>query len=885
VSVPELYNAARIAAALGLSKRGIAKAMARIEPAGCLIVRGQKADAWRIEQMPENYRVGLLKNAAEHHSPNVAHLLGNPPEPWQPRKNGEVIRMSAISGQSLDAAARLKRALQPSLQRLSQGGPNVASIESTGLADYCREFGYSIKARHWRSLIERTQKRDAGAGDWERIEIYLPERVKTERKTLKIQGIAVDTLENALRQIAAPDQPSNGDKDQIWIAACDQMADLLAAEISARDAKWAILRRLDQWGHLAATTPALRRSFERKWLAFQEAGGDAAAIRDGRTLRFAMPAEKLPEEDRKKLIARSLDCGGRLAQGWRECLQEGELSPDVTARFIQNPRSKSYVPGTVRREVRPDIDLLMPLHHGPREAELSGPHFRRDYAGMHAGDSFQADDCTNPVYYWEPDVGSPHGYRILRGQFILMIDERCLLPLGYALHSEATYNSRIIRSLITRVHDDYGLPRKRFYFENGIWKAKLLRGDEVEAAHTEKGLREFGIRFQHAKLPRAKVVERVLGLVQDRMERLPGYVGRDEIHDRFERIQDKLNQAKNGKLHPSSFLLSKDDYCFQLDTLLEAYAREPQQGGILDGLSPVEAWNRFQSPEPMVRLGGMIRYLLAHHRLPLKVQKSTITLRSSLGGGRYCNEHTGRFDGQRVLVWVDPEHLDCVGITSMDQKEGPFIVQRLEDIPAIDAAPELIAAGKRQIADAMSYSKTLYRSVSAKFTKHNFRKLMVDPATLKRGEEFDTQQKRVRSERKDAGAKMRGVREAARELGVMPKRVTPETLNRMAEGMELMREAKELQGQGEPSQCATATAPAKVKKYVLKTPAALPARKQLLAAYWRTWKEIEKSRPGTSRHAITHRVLGSVRKVGEQSEAELAKMVHAFASIMKGIEI
>jgi hypothetical protein len=217
----------------------------------------------------------------------------------------------------------------------------------------------------------------------------------------------------------------------------------------------------------------------------------------------------------------------------------------------------------------------------------------------------------------------------------------------------------------------------------------------------------------------------------------------------------------------------------------------------------------------------------------------------------------------------------------LDQKWGPFIVQRLEDLPAIDAAPELIAAGRRQMAEATSHQKTLYRSVATKLTRRTFRKLMVDSETLKRGEEFDSQQRKVRAEKKEAGAKMRGLRENARELGVFPNRVTPETLDRVAAGMDLMREAKEMEGGTLHSSCAATEAPAKVKKYVLKTAPAVPSRKQLLAAYWRSWKEIEKREPGISRHAITHRVLGTGRKVTEQNDAELSKMVGAFAQILK----
>ena len=132
----------------------------------------------------------------------------------------------------------------------------------------------------------------------------------------------------------------------------------------------------------------------------------------------------------------------------------------------------------------------------------------------------------------------------MRGQTIVFIDLRTTRILGLLLHSEKTYNARIIRSLITRVADEHGLPRKGFYFERGLWKsARLLTGnaavkaDECDWQQSELGLREFGLKFIHARLPRAKPVERVLGALQNMMEGEPGYVGRNEIVEKMERVQ------------------------------------------------------------------------------------------------------------------------------------------------------------------------------------------------------------------------------------------------------------------------------------------------------------------------------------------------------------
>ncbi len=55
--------------------------------------------------------------------------------------------------------------------------------------------------------------------------------------------------------------------------------------------------------------------------------------------------------------------------------------------------------------VTPEVKRLMAIHHGPREHQLRGAYNSRDYSNLFAGDSYQADDATCPVYYWEADPG------------------------------------------------------------------------------------------------------------------------------------------------------------------------------------------------------------------------------------------------------------------------------------------------------------------------------------------------------------------------------------------------------------------------------------------------------------------------------------------------
>ena len=203
------------------------------------------------------------------------------------------------------------------------------------------------------------------------------------------------------------------------------------------------------------------------------------------------------------------------------------------------------------------MKMLRDHHRGPRAAKLNGAYINRDPSTFNAGDWFQADDCTLPNYYY---TESEEGFALVRGQFLAMCDVRTTFILGYVLIPQRNYTAHHIRNLTTVVADRYGLPRRGFYYENGMWRnARLLHGrrDEINWHETEMGLRGLGLQFRHAKLPRGKVIERVFGLLQNHLESEPGYAGRDERHDKFERVQEQISLVRRGKAQPEDFFLSE----------------------------------------------------------------------------------------------------------------------------------------------------------------------------------------------------------------------------------------------------------------------------------------------------------------------------------------
>lgn len=787
----QVFTAARFAKALSSSKQNVHFQLRGTPPDHELAVNGNLAKAWKLESLPASLLRKLTAIAEKRGCRNLAELLVQSFDRYESK-----LPLAHIAPKALAKARKLQQSLADVLRIYEDRNLPRAEMAKRGLAGYERCFGHRISDRHWRTLFKRVISRDNGARDWSRLELYLeeaPPRISRRDAVAVARERSLDILEECLTSVAGLSTLNVRQKVYVWTKACDELQAGIEAKRNEKKMKRAIVKSLLSTGLLGADPKTIRRNLNRQWSKYLKNHG---TLVDGRSARDQR--RKLPDEDANVLKARILECGGRVSQAFREVRDNGELSAETLSRTIANPVAKSYVPARIRRAIgnRRQVGALLTLHRSARDFEMTSAHNVRDYSGLFAGDSYQADDCTCPVYYWEPDPSTTNGYRIVRGQLILLIDERTLLALGFALHSERNYNARIIRALITHVHDEWGLPRRRFYFERGLWQsAKILTGEkrptgfDVPFHEMEMGLREFGIAFVHAKYPRGKVIERVLGLIQNEMERLPGYVGRDERVDRYDRVQQKIDRANTGQVHPSEFLMNRDGWLTKLTVLFDKYNSERRSGRILQGMSSLEAWNYLQPAEGQVHLGAKARVLLAEHRLKMRVQRNGIVLRPSLGGGTYCGEATGLFRGKDVLVWINPEDLSAIGITSLDRKEGPFSVARLEPLPTIDATSEQLATSAAQINAHNEATRTAYRLISPQLAIHNFRPVYsVDRRTSEIGQALQLQRAALKQEHRKQTRAIKNAQQRVKERGL---NINVDTRNaeRAAEAADLIGEA------------------------------------------------------------------------------------------------
>lgn len=465
----------------------------------------------------------------------------------------------------------------------------------------------------------------------------------------------------------------------------------------------------------------------RKLERWTEGGRTPSSIEDLRREKSGNHSPlPLTPEDALKLAGRTARVG--VSKAYRDARRDGILSQQAVRAYTDNPKSKSYVPTRIRAVVGRLAHLIKEIDLGPRNAILKGAHISRNWEGSEgeAGSLFQSDDCTADVYFW--DTGEDGSIRVIRGQFLPIIDVRTTRILAYALHRDRNYTAKIIRTLIVRAHDSFGLPRDGFYFERGIWaNAKLLKGvrDPAPFADSEAGLRDHGLRFQHAKLPRAKIIERGLRALQAEMSFVPGFCGRDEMHIKYERNERNKKLVESGQMHPSEAFLHFSQWNEKLREICEQYndERHDRRARMLHGRSPRQAWEEwFDHDRPLVRLDASTRFLLANHRKPCPVTRNGVWARVEGRTHYFRSEQLGENVGREVQMYYEPDDLSSCWVLLNRNDRKAIVVPHEPDCPAMAASPEQLRAAQASC-DAMNRpAKTLYTAVQPLLPGHSGRR-------------------------------------------------------------------------------------------------------------------------------------------------------------------
>ena len=767
-----LYTALQISAALGISKRNTLKALAGLEPSGAVLIHGNETPAWTFDTLPETMRQAIGQAAGVDRL-SIADYLDSICKPWQPK-----IPLSEITDAGTAQARKLRDALLPALQRMDSPTLTPADQLRLGLADYSRAIGEQITERHWRRLMARTLRRAGSDENFERLELYLPENLA--RKSAPPARLAFDfkPLAEFIATFADPAKPTENEKAALWA----QVFELFTAGADTRRERKQLRKAIATQLHQAAPWLAKSRhslcvTFDRKLAIWESADGNSAKLVDGRALkRGEQRAPAFPQEDIDLLSHRTaFQCGGRLAQAVRDFAGSGNRSglSEATTELILRPHvSKSYVNRRLAKAVRRDVDLVAPYILGRKAIDDATAHVERDYSKLVSMQVIGADDLTAPVYFYVPD--GKGWFTLTRGQVLAMVDSRSLKIVAWSLQPERNYNSLVIRTLMNRVCAAWGVPQVWAY-ERGIWeRSHLVKG--TLPAGWQVGLsgpdcatawEKMGVRFMHSIRARSKPVERVFGAIQDLMEGVRGYCGRDERRDLPAVTKQAMQDIQFRRVnHPGELFLSFEEWETELGRIIERYNGTSQDGKVLRGLSPDEAFEKYWPHDnPPSKLDASCWHLLAHYAKPVPVTTNGICFR--IGGKKYVyrNERTGQDRGKTVFAWFDPECPEILCVTDLNKK-NPYLVERATDVDFMAEPGDQVL--QRELAKAAAHSaypKARFHVLKSKFAP-SFRRNFVDAETADMAAQISDGRKAIETGQRQQAAQITRTRKAYSRLGM-----------------------------------------------------------------------------------------------------------------------
>ena len=794
VPQPKCFTAAELAAALGISKRRVWKQIKQT-PSRTVIVRGNETAAWSVDELPESIRA-RLGAAARNKGETIAELLENSNRAWQPP-----MAIGDVEENYVQAACKLREALLQSVQSVATATTPPSELWQRGEADYHRVFGHKISERHWRRLIDRTLRRDGGAMQLERLELYLHEKpARKSSPVLSVEDSEFQTLLDTICAFTDRATPTRREIAALWA----ESFQLYSPEPNVKAAK--ILRPMIAF--LWCNAPAMGRSehavrvnFDRKFAKWEDSGRADAMLIDGRTQkRGEQRAEPIPQDDIDLLAwTAGHDYRGRVAPALRDLAASGRLSPSTMELIPDNCASKSYVNTRLSQETSLIARTVATRLKGKKAVDDDTPSIQRDYSSLRSMQVVTADDFTLNNYFYVPD--GKGWYVLTRGQVLLMIDCRSLKIIGWSLQADRNYNAIIIRTLQNKVCRQWGLPRT-WYFERGIWKTANLVKNAAPVhwrpasswSETKIGWEEIGVRFRHATRARSKPAELVGGKLQNLLDGKPGYCGRDERRDIPEATKLAMQAVQARRAEPGEHFLSFEEWDVELGKAIERYNDEVQAGRIINRLSPSQAFEKFwPKDDPPIKFDASCWHLLAHYVSERLVKTDGICF--SLGNShyRYFNDRTSKDRGRRVLAWFDPELPDLLGVTDLNGK-NPYLVERAGTIP-FDAESDDPAL-KKELARAKahdSYPQARFHVLKAKFAP-NFRANLVDRNTAETAIEFQTKRQEIMDGQAEQRTRAQTVLRKAEKLGIhsaLIRTSTPENLSAV-EMIEAARRENEL---------------------------------------------------------------------------------------------
>ena len=753
----KLYTAGQIASALNRTKQAVRASVAGVASSGEVEVKGQDAKGWLLAALPQPLWQALEARRKQRGYKSIEAMLDDLPQSWTPPRafNDLLENARAEAMQWRDVLADLLARQHHTL---------LGDVLAAGISAACKIFGREISEATFRRHFDLAVERDQCLEQWQRVDLYVSEAAYQSPTAPEagVQTSAIETpapiawpgLSDALASLDDKQKPTLGDRAFLFDSAFRRIEELLEASPNLR---LAVLKReftkllLQCMPALAKTESAFLRSLERKFTHWRTNGRTQECIEDQRPEKSGAEHVKLCPACRKSIIDAAVDLDRNVSQASRRMYMENRFCASCAAQSKFNVRiNKSYVRASIRDDIRHDVEVALIERHGPKARRLASPSVSRDWSDIGPGEVFVADDVTwnhaffnnlGPLVWANDQTGRPY---IGRGECLFVVDARCDYPVGHLTISgevdpntgeqmAARYGGEHVRLLILRAHDSVGLPQRggQILFENSVWRSRLVVGKKVRGwnfnrwRNIESGLNDprIGLRIRHALPgnPRSKIIERVIGALQERMRPQAGFLGFNERSDKRELMQDFISRARRGLEHPGNELLSMVEFSALLDREMMEFAKEPQNGKRLPGVSPEEAWihgidgKSGVATRPLRKLDPIDRALLSTHERELRVTSRGLLFRIGSRQFNFWGDELVKWQHRDLRVAFHIEQPDL--LTCFPPDADPFIV-KAKVLPSNTASREQLAEVSAARHRWMKHGKVIYDNLphALKFT-------------------------------------------------------------------------------------------------------------------------------------------------------------------------
>lgn len=794
---PKLFAASDWALALNRSAVAVRQSLASIEPDDTIEKSGNRCNAWYLTSLPDSWRQEIARAALKRRM-TIEQYVDQKTKPWKPP-----IPLAECLPADIEKAKRLRTAWAPTIDRMRSPALLPGELARLGLRDYQKEFGFVITEKHWNFLHDRLLSRDGGAEQFGRLELYLDDNARRAKLNVEINTPPPAWLNEVSKIIdgfADPRQPKLTEEITLWLRAMDGIKAQIESGVSVAVAKREMTKLLfTRLPAIAKTENALRKQIDRKWRAWESSNGAASAVGDRRgTDSGFWRAPELSDPEFIEIVGYAAhNCGGRISQAWRELRKLARL-PQRFLDYYRKPSSKSWVPKRVRDAIRSAVEQEEISSHGPRFAILAGPSIpgEHNYPSM---SWYQADDVTLNHMVWFRDKFTGK-IEVMRGQVLLMICTRSLRILNFLFLYSKTYNSFSIASLMKETLKEHGAAHDGWGFENGLWKtSRLVTGNQNIREHTydeavDLGYRKFGMKFRHSLLPRAKPVERVFGVLQDKMQGYPGYVGRNSRIDRFEEMEKIILDVRAERRDPADYFLHADAWVEVIKEIVLDFNADPLDGEMHRGLTPDEACKAFASDIPRQEFHPAMSCIFNPY-VPTTVTRKGVRLKYGKRTFTYLSEELGRMIGQTVLVSFDPADMGQAAIMDL-KKDNIHIAKCLEPIPRANATSEQISGSRSEISTFLSTVNGRHVVIKA-IKQDERRKLLMDAKTKNHIIDYTTKMSAAREDAAQTRRRETAIEKNAQEAGVIltpavkARSSAPEAMARLAKAKQAWQESKE----------------------------------------------------------------------------------------------